>query len=181
MLMLIMTVLMLIMVIVSPSSGRRWLEDGDDGDGVDDCDDGNDDDGWRFHGVSVFSSISHAHCQVMTTIEGMWVLEEECGVLEQKFQGFVGCSWDELDLDNVDVDFIEVSFFFTLSLSTSSRTWCSAPSPWTPASPTWGVGRWRSWPRCNISFCLQKIQILNTDKTLWLFWKNRQILFRFTI
>ena len=58
------------------------------------------------------------HFQVMTTIEGMWVLEEECGVLEQKFQGFVGCSWDELDLDNVDVDFIEVSFFFTLSLST---------------------------------------------------------------
>jgi len=45
--------------------------------------------------------------EVMTTIEGMWVLEEECGVLEQKFQGFVGCSWDELDLDNVDVDFIE--------------------------------------------------------------------------
>ena len=62
------------------------------------------------------------HFQVMTTIEGMWVLEEECGVLEQKFQGFVGCSWDELDLDNVDVDFIEVSFFFTLSLSTSCRT-----------------------------------------------------------
>merc|ERR1712218_395381 len=45
--------------------------------------------------------------EVMTTIEGMWLLEEECGVLEQKFQGFVGCSWDELDLDNVDVDFIE--------------------------------------------------------------------------
>merc|ERR1719234_326327 len=36
----------------------------------------------------------------MTAIEGMWGLE-------QKFQGFVGCSWDELDIDNVDVDFIE--------------------------------------------------------------------------
>ena len=45
--------------------------------------------------------------QVMSAIESMWVLEEECGVLEQKFQGFVGCSWDELDIDNVDVDFIE--------------------------------------------------------------------------
>ena len=43
----------------------------------------------------------------MCAIESMWVLEEECGVLEQKFQGFVGCSWDELDIDNVDVDFIE--------------------------------------------------------------------------
>ena len=76
----------------------------------------------RMADVSMTSQFFHAHCQVMTTIEGMWVLEEECGVLEQKFQGFVGCSWDELDLDNVDVDFIEVSFFFTLSLSTSSRT-----------------------------------------------------------
>jgi hypothetical protein len=37
----------------------------------------------------------------------MWVLEEECGVLEQKFQGFVGCRWDEFDIDNADVDFIE--------------------------------------------------------------------------
>ena len=91
--------------------------------------------------VSMASQFFHAflmltYSQVMTTIEGMWVLEEECGVLEQKFQGFVGCSWDELDLDNVDVDFIEVSFFlhiviidiievsffYTLSLSTSSRT-----------------------------------------------------------
>ena len=77
--------------------------------------------------VSMASQFFHAflmltHFQVMTTIEGMWVLEEECGVLEQKFQGFVGCSWDELDLDNVDVDFIEVSFFSTLSLSTSCRT-----------------------------------------------------------
>merc|ERR1719209_1222857 len=45
--------------------------------------------------------------ELMAAIEGMWLLEEECGVLEQKFQGFVGCSWDELDLDNVDVDFIE--------------------------------------------------------------------------
>ena len=76
--------------------------------------------------VSMASQFFHAflmltYSQVMTTIEGMWVLEEECGVLEQKFQGFVGCSWDELDLDNVDVDFIEVSFFYTLSLSTSLR------------------------------------------------------------
>ena len=58
----------------------------------------------------VFFVVDFSHCwdlQVMCAIEGMWLLEEECGVLEEKFQGFVGCSWDELDIDNVDVDFIE--------------------------------------------------------------------------
>ena len=51
--------------------------------------------------------LNSGNLQVMSAIEGMWLLEEECGVLEEKFQGFVGCSWDELDIDNVDVDFIE--------------------------------------------------------------------------
>ena len=55
----------------------------------------------------VVDSYDCCNLQVMSAIESMWVLEEECGVLEQKFQGFVGCSWDELDIDNVDVDFIE--------------------------------------------------------------------------
>ena len=45
--------------------------------------------------------------EVEAVIETMWVLEDECAVMEDKFQGFVGCSWDELDIENVDVDFIE--------------------------------------------------------------------------
>merc|ERR1712211_47251 len=45
--------------------------------------------------------------EMMTAFRPELMSEAECGVLEQKFQGFVGCSWDELDLDNVDVDFIE--------------------------------------------------------------------------
>ena len=57
--------------------------------------------------ISVLSPNLLRNLQVMSAIEGMWLLEEECGVLEQKFQGFVGCSWEELDIDNVDVDFIE--------------------------------------------------------------------------
>ena len=57
--------------------------------------------------ISVLSPHLLRNLQVMSAIEGMWLLEEECGVLEQKFQGFVGCSWEELDIDNVDVDFIE--------------------------------------------------------------------------
>jgi hypothetical protein len=50
---------------------------------------------------------SRAGQEAMAAIEGMWQLEEECGLLEEKFQGFVGCGWDELDIENVDVDFIE--------------------------------------------------------------------------
>merc|ERR1719500_669422 len=45
--------------------------------------------------------------EVEAVIETMWVLEDECAVMEDKFQDFVGCSWDELDIENVDVDFIE--------------------------------------------------------------------------
>jgi len=45
--------------------------------------------------------------EVMAAIDGIWTLEEEIKVIEDKFQGFVGCSWDQLDIENVDVDFIE--------------------------------------------------------------------------
>merc|ERR1711890_129304 len=34
-------------------------------------------------------------------------LEQEGTALEKQFQGFVGCSWADLDLENLDVDFIE--------------------------------------------------------------------------
>lgn len=44
---------------------------------------------------------------VMLAIEGMQKLEVECAALDNQLQGIVGCGWAELDLDNLDVDFIE--------------------------------------------------------------------------
>jgi len=45
--------------------------------------------------------------RVLVAIEDLAKLDVEGGALEEKFQGFVGCPWEELDLDNLDVDFIE--------------------------------------------------------------------------
>merc|ERR1712126_350821 len=44
---------------------------------------------------------------IEVVIAEMLKLEEEVTTLEKQFQGFVGCSWSDLDLDNLDVDFIE--------------------------------------------------------------------------
>merc|ERR1711890_29093 len=46
--------------------------------------------------------------QVLELVIGeMLKLEQEVTALEKQFQGFVGCSWADLDLENLDVDFIE--------------------------------------------------------------------------
>merc|ERR1712180_125860 len=44
---------------------------------------------------------------IEVVIAEMLKLEEEVATLEKQFQGFVGCSWSDLDLENLDVDFIE--------------------------------------------------------------------------
>merc|ERR1712121_555716 len=44
---------------------------------------------------------------IEVAIGEMLKLEEEVTALEKQFQGFVGCSWADLDLENLDVDFIE--------------------------------------------------------------------------
>merc|ERR1712058_4724 len=44
---------------------------------------------------------------IEVVIAEMLKLEEEVATLEKQFQGFVGCSWSDLDLENLDADFIE--------------------------------------------------------------------------